>query len=89
MRRWKRSVHQERRHQMRDHDDGVRDQPRRNSQIISLVVEREVDIFAFGRYCPTSAEKENHIAPRDYRALLETCWAKFEEYRRTAKRPSI
>ncbi|HCM27798.1 MAG: radical SAM/SPASM domain protein, ACGX system [Treponema sp. GWB1_62_6] len=49
--------------------------------IVSLVVERDVDIFAFGRYCPTSAEKENHIAPRDYRALLETCWAKFEEHK--------
>ena len=49
--------------------------------IISLVVEHNVDIFAFGRYCPTSAEKEMHISPLEYRALLETCWAAFETYK--------
>lgn len=51
------------------------------ADIIALVVDCGVDIFAFGRYCPTSAEKENHIVPRDYRALLETCWKKFEEHK--------
>lgn len=50
-------------------------------EIISLVVEHSVDIFAFGRYCPTSAEKGNHISPQDYRSLLETCWTKFEAYK--------
>ncbi len=49
--------------------------------IISLVVAHNVDIFAFGRYCPTSAEKKNHVSPQDYRALLEACWAKFETYK--------
>jgi radical SAM/SPASM domain protein of ACGX system len=49
--------------------------------LVSLVVEKEVDIFAFSRYCPTSLEKENSITPRDYRDLLERLWAKFEEYK--------
>lgn len=30
--------------------------------IIDLVVAHEVDIFAFGRYCPTSFEKKAHIS---------------------------
>ncbi|OHD27797.1 MAG: radical SAM/SPASM domain protein, ACGX system [Spirochaetes bacterium GWB1_59_5] len=50
-------------------------------EIISLAVEHGADIFAFGRYCPTSAEKENHVSPREYRALLETCWEQFEFYK--------
>lgn len=53
--------------------------------IIDLVVEHEVDIFAFGRYCPTSEDKSTraswHIEPEDYRDLLERCWEKFEQHR--------
>jgi radical SAM protein with 4Fe4S-binding SPASM domain len=44
-----------------------------------------VDIFAFGRYCPTSQAKavseRTHIEPTDYRNLLETLWQRFERYR--------
>ena len=55
-------------------------------QIIDVVVENHVDIFAFGRYCPTSADKASpdkgwHIEPYDYRDLLATCWERFERYR--------
>ena len=54
--------------------------------IIDLVVEHKADIFAFGRYCPTSADKSApergwHIEPQQYRRLLEKCWTKFEHYR--------
>lgn len=49
--------------------------------LVSAVVESKADVFAFSRYCPTSAEKENSIAPGDYRRLLESLWAKFDEYK--------
>lgn len=50
-------------------------------QIIDLAVEYQADIFAFARYCPTSAEKSTHLAPEQYRDLLEVCWQKFEHYK--------
>jgi MoaA/NifB/PqqE/SkfB family radical SAM enzyme len=34
------------------------------SGIIDAVVERQADIFAFGRYCPTSSEKSTHLTPQ-------------------------
>jgi radical SAM/SPASM domain protein of ACGX system len=49
--------------------------------IVDLVVENHVDIFAFARYCPTSFEKETHLEPKEYRELLERLWAKFEKYK--------
>ena len=54
--------------------------------IIDLVVERNVDIFAFGRYCPTSEDKASpdmgwHIEPQRYRQLLEDCWERYERYK--------
>ena len=57
-------------------------------QIIDLVVEHHVDIFAFGRYCPTATDKATpergwHIEPEQYRDLLDRCWRKFEQYRDT------
>jgi hypothetical protein len=49
------------------------------------VVEHGVDIFAFGRYCPTSLAKavseRTHIEPQDYRQLLEVLWKRFERYK--------
>ncbi|MCD7951191.1 MAG: radical SAM/SPASM domain protein, ACGX system [Erysipelotrichaceae bacterium] len=48
--------------------------------LIDLVVENNVDIFAFGRYCPTILEKSTHIDPLEYRELLDKCWHKFEIY---------
>lgn len=54
-------------------------------EIIDLVVAHHVDIFAFGRYCPTSEDKANgrawHMEPEAYHRLLETCWQRFERYR--------
>ncbi len=47
--------------------------------LIDLVAEKEVDVFAFGRYCPTSSQKseEYHITPLEYKAFLEMCHRKF------------
>lgn len=50
-------------------------------EIIDLVVANKVDIFAFGRYCPTSFEKSTHIEPLEYRSFLEHTWQKFEQYK--------
>lgn len=53
--------------------------------LIDIVVKHQVDIFAFGRYCPTAQDKaSNHvweIESKDYRNLLDSCWHKFEQYR--------
>lgn len=54
--------------------------------IIDLVVEHKVDIFAFARYCPTSEERVKgntgwHIEPTQYRNLLDKCWLKFQQYK--------
>jgi len=52
-------------------------------ELIDLVVEKEVDVFAFGRYCPTSEQKseEYHIEPFAYKAFLEKCFEKYMEYK--------
>lgn len=50
-------------------------------EIIDLVVENHVDVFAFARYCPTSQEKDTHMSPVAYRELLNVCWERFERYK--------
>ena len=54
-------------------------------ELIDVIVEHKADIFAFGRYCPTSQDKAHmetwHIEPYRYRDFLGTCWAKFEQYK--------
>lgn len=49
--------------------------------MIDTVVSYKADVFAFGRYCPTSEEKEVGISPEDYRDLLTLCDAKFKAYK--------
>jgi radical SAM protein with 4Fe4S-binding SPASM domain len=53
-------------------------------EIVDLVVANHVDIFAFGRYCPTSMEKaiseRTHIAPDAYRELLAALWERYQRY---------
>lgn len=51
------------------------------AEIIDTVVEHKADIFAFGRYCPTSFEKSTHLTPEEYKEVLEVCWRKFEQYK--------
>lgn len=48
--------------------------------IIDAVVDAEVNVYAFARYCPTSEEKDTNIEPLRYRELLTTCDKKFKEY---------
>jgi len=54
-------------------------------QLIDVIVEHKADIFAFGRYCPTSEDKSHqqtwHIEPMRYRDFLDKCWQKFERYK--------
>ncbi len=55
--------------------------------LIDVVVDNQVDIFAFGRYCPTSEDKAHmeswHIEPLQYREFLDKCWQKFTRYSST------
>lgn len=54
------------------------------SQIIDVVVENNVDIFSFARYCPGSSDKLLMVSANDYRTFLDKCWKKFEVYKNYA-----
>ena len=47
--------------------------------IIDAAASAGACVYAFARYCPTSAEKDTGIAPLRYRKLLEDCDRKFKE----------
>jgi radical SAM/SPASM domain protein of ACGX system len=53
--------------------------------LIDLVDKLGVDVYAVGRYCPTSVEKAYdehiHIPPAEYRAFLEKCWSRYEAHK--------
>ena len=49
--------------------------------IIDTVVEHEVGLFSFARYCPTSLEKTNQMSAQEYQQLLGDIWEKYEEYK--------
>lgn len=64
--------------------------------LIDIIVANKADIFAFGRYCPTSEDKVKgqsdkvqgtkegmawHVEPLRYREFLDKCWHKFEQYK--------
>lgn len=49
--------------------------------VVDLVVKHKADIFAFGRYCPTSQEKDTGIEPIAYRDFLDKMWNKYEAYK--------
>lgn len=57
-------------------------------QLIDLVDELGVDVYAVGRYCPTSTDKafdsDVHISPMEYRQFLQTCWDKYEQHKNSA-----
>lgn len=48
--------------------------------IIDKVVENDVDLFSFARYCATSLEKNVQMSPTEYHDLLEECWRRFKKY---------
>ena len=50
-------------------------------EIIDTVVAHKADVFAFGRYCPTSTEKSAHLTPLQYRNVLDRCWKKYQQYK--------
>ena len=51
--------------------------------LIDLVAELGVDVYAFGRYCPTSGQRadEFHMGPLAYRELLLACQSRIEAQR--------
>lgn len=49
--------------------------------IVDLAVQKKVDVFAFGRYCPTSEEKSTHITPAEYKDFLKRIWKKYEQHK--------
>ena len=53
--------------------------------LIDLADELGVDVFAVGRYCPTSTDKaydkDIHIPPLEYREFLQSCWEKYEQHK--------
>lgn len=50
--------------------------------LIDLMAEEEIDVYAFGRYCPTSDQKseEYHIEPFEYRDFLIRCQEHIERH---------
>lgn len=50
-------------------------------ELIDVVVENNVDVFSFARYCPTSFEKNTYIEPKQYKQFLDVCWKKSEQYK--------
>lgn len=51
-------------------------------ELIDLMAELEVDVYAFGRYCPTSGQRrdEFHISAPDYRDFLLRCQQRIEAH---------
>ena len=48
--------------------------------LIDVVAEHQVDVYAFARFCPGTECKTNGITPEEYRAFLDRCWHKFHMY---------
>lgn len=50
--------------------------------LIDLAAQLEVDVFTFGRYCPTSNQKRNefHMEPLEYRNFLLKCQEKIDAH---------
>ena len=49
-------------------------------ELIDVVVENNVGLFSFARYCPTSIEKSAQMSPQEYKDLLEKVWQKYQDY---------
>ena len=48
--------------------------------LIDVVAEHQVDVYAFARFCPGTECKTNGITPEEYRVFLDRCWHKFHAY---------
>jgi radical SAM/SPASM domain protein of ACGX system len=49
--------------------------------LVDVVVENKVDIFAFGRYCPSMSDRDSCCSPEEYHEMMERCWEKFGQYK--------
>ena len=49
--------------------------------LVDVVVSNQVDLFSFARYCPTDDSKDAHVAPDEYKKLLEKLWDKYTQYK--------
>lgn len=56
--------------------------------LIDLVASLGVDVYAFGRYCPTSGQRveEFHMEPLEYRSLLVECQGRIRRQRELGAR---
>lgn len=50
-------------------------------ELIDVVVENHVDIFAFARYCPSADDKDVCCSPEEYHWMMEQAWIRFEKYK--------
>ncbi len=53
--------------------------------LIDLADELGVDVYAVGRYCPTSVEKaydpDIHMTPQEYKSYMDSCWERYTAHR--------
>lgn len=49
--------------------------------LIDVVVENNVNLFSFARYCPDSFDESSHMTPKEYQNLLKKVWDKYEQYK--------
>ena len=53
--------------------------------LIDLVDELGVDVYAVGRYCPTSVEKaydpDIHMTPQQYKAYMDACFERYSAHK--------
>ncbi len=50
--------------------------------VVDVVVKHKVDIYSFGRYCPTGEDKSIDITPLEYRKFLDRMWYIYRGYKR-------
>jgi radical SAM/SPASM domain protein of ACGX system len=48
--------------------------------LVGIVVENNVDTYAFARYCPTKSDTEQNISPDEYRKFLGSVWGTFQKF---------
>ena len=49
--------------------------------LVDIVVEHEVDNFAFARYCPNPNDFDLLPSPNEYKLFLDRMWSKFNQYK--------
>ena len=49
--------------------------------LVDVVVENNVDRFAFARYCPNPGDEDMMPSPLEYKDFFEKMWSKYEKYK--------